>query len=136
MSAISGKFGKVFLAVTTSGLAAAIAEQTDYSIELDQTFEEVSALGSTWAVHVLSGSRKWSASGKGNFDSTSSDVWTAAAAQLPLRFYLYPASGTVTLYYYGTGWVKLGSAIAGGNTAAPKTAWSIQGEGELSVRTS
>ncbi len=131
MSTITGKGGVVYLATSTAGAASNVAEQVDYSIETDQSFEEVSALGSTWAVHVLTGSRKWSGTGRGNFDVTSNNLWTAASAQAPLRFYLYPQSAVATLYYYGTGWVKLGTVITGGNTSAPKTAWSIQGDGEL-----
>jgi hypothetical protein len=131
LSAITGKGAILYLATSTSGNAVNIAEQIDYSIETDQAVEEVSALGSTWAVHVLTGSRKWSATGRGNFDVTSNNLWTACNAQQPLRFYLYPQSSAATLYYYGTGWVKLGTVIAGGNASAPKTSWSIQGEGEL-----
>ena len=132
MAAITGRAAVLYLATSTGGSAANIAQQTDYSIELDQALEEVSALGSTWAVHVLSGARKWTASARGNFDTASGDLWTAATADKPLRMYLYPSADSVTLYYYGTGWVKLGTVLAGGLTTAPKTAITITGEGELS----
>lgn len=132
MSAITGKNAVIYLAPSTSDAAVNVSEMTDYSVELDQALEDVSALGSTWAVHVLSGARKWTASARGNFNTASGDLWTAAIADKPLRMYLYPSAASVTLYYYGTGWVKLGGVIAGGVTSAPKTAITITGEGELS----
>ncbi len=131
MGAISGKFATMYLATSTAAAASPVAEQIDFSIETDQSFEEVSALGSTWAVHVLTGSRKWSASFKGNFDTANAQLWTASNANAALRFYLYPVSTATTQFYHGFGWIKLGSVIAGGNTAAPKTSVTVQGEGEL-----
>ncbi|MDD5366933.1 MAG: hypothetical protein PHR30_16470 [Gallionellaceae bacterium] len=131
MSAICGKRAVLYLAAATSEAAINIGEQTEYSIELEQGLEEVSALGSTWGVHVVSGARKWTAGFRGNFDTASNQLWNAAICDQPLRFYLYPSSLSVTLYYYGTGWVKLGTVIAGGMTSAPKNAVTITGEGEL-----
>ena len=133
MAAITGKHAELRLAASTgSSDAVNVAEDTDYSLETDQALEEVSALGSTWAVHVLSGARKWSGSLRGNFNTASAALWNASALTEAARLYLYPDSAATSEFFSGTAWVKLGTVIAGGITTAPKTAISLTGEGELS----
>ena len=133
MSAIKGLGAVVYLATSTSVAAVNLSEQTEYSIEVDYGTEDVTDLNSTWANHVPSGPMKWTASLNGNFDQAGKNLWTAATARKPLRFYLYPDVDQTTLYYYGMGWVRLGTAIAGGVNTAPKTRCSIQGEDDLFI---
>ncbi len=132
MAAITGRRAQVRLAATTgSSAAVAVGESVEYSLETDQGLEEVSALGSTWAVHVLSGAKKWSGSLRGNFNTASAALWDSAVLDKVCRLYLYPHTDATSEYFEGTAWVKLGTVIAGGMTAAPKTAVQFTGDSDL-----
>lgn len=115
-----------------SGVAIPVAEQTDYSIELDADIQDVSALGSSWG-SAVKGLNKWSGSLNGNFDRASKTLWLAGTSPNAQRMYVYPLASDPTQYYYGMVFVKLGRAIAGGVTAKASTGVTFNGQGELGL---
>lgn len=127
---IHGKNAIIYLS-PGAGAAAVVSEQNTYSIEMDFDLSDTSELGDTWATAVQ-GLLKWSGSADGNFDMGSSALFSAATGGVTCSFYLYPARSSMTQYYYGSVWVKLGTVIAGGIGDKAKTAISFVGDGALS----
>lgn len=133
MSAIHGAGAVIYLSSSTAGAATLLAEQTDYSIELDADLQDASALGSSWGTSVK-GLNKWSGSASGNFDTASKLLWDAGISVTAVKFYLYPNSAAPTLYYYGMVFVKLGKVIAGGVNAKATSGFSFTGDGALTIK--
>lgn len=131
MSNIHGKDAVIYLSPGT-GAAVNVSEQNSYSIEVDFDLSDVSKLTDTWASNVK-GLLKWTAKIDGNFDPSSNTLWNASIAATVSNFYLYPRSSVMTNYYYGTCWVKLGTAIAGGTTDKAKTSVNLIGQSTLSI---
>lgn len=130
MSAIHGSGAVIYLSPGT-GEAVQLAEQANYSIELDSDIQDVTALGSSWGASVK-GINKWSGSADGNFDTSSKTLWTAGLSTASQKLYLYPNAAVPTLYYYGMCFIKLGKAIAGGLSAKASSGFSFTGTGALS----
>lgn len=128
---IHGKNALIYLA-PGSGAAIAVSEQNTYSIESDFDMADTTELGDTWSTGVK-GIMKWSGKMDGNFDTASRTLWLAHVGTAAVNFYLYPNRSSMTLYYYGTCWVKLGGVIAGGTTDKAKASVTLIGEGELSI---
>jgi hypothetical protein len=124
--------GAVIYLSAGSGVAVPLAEQCNYSIELDADIQDVSALGSTWG-SAVKGLNKWSGSADGNFDMASKALWLAGISVNAQNMYLYPLATSPTLYYYGMCFIKLGKAIAGGVSAKSSSGFSFTGQGALSV---
>lgn len=131
MAAIHGSGAVLYLSPGT-GVAIPVAEQTDYSIELDADLQDTTALGSAWGSGVR-GQNKWSGSASGNFDTTSKTLWLAGTSVLPQRLYVYPDRTVPTLFYSGLCYVKLGTAIAGGVSSKATSSITFQGNNELFI---
>lgn len=131
MAAIHGKNAKVLLS-PGSGAAVEVSEQVEYSIEMDGDFQDVTALQASWDSNVK-GTMKWSGTLSGNFDTASQTLWSAATSTQTCNFYLYPQVSVATRYYYGTCWVKLNRAIAGGSKAKASSGVQLIGDGQLAV---
>lgn len=123
--------GAVIYLSPGSGAATPLAEQCNYSIELDADIQDVSALGSTWGSFVK-GMNKWSGSADGNFDTASKTLWSAGISVNAQNLYIYPIATSPTLYYYGMCFVKLGKVLAGGVAAKASSGFSFSGQGALS----
>ena len=131
MAAIHGAGAVIYLS-PGSGVAVTLAEQVNYSIELDADVQDASALGSTWGSSVK-GMNKWSGSADGNFDTGSKTLWSAGTSVNAQNMYLYPIATSPTQYYYGMCFIKLGKAIAGGVAAKSTSGFSFTGQGALSI---
>ena len=130
MANIHGKDALVYISDGTNQ-AEAVSEQNSYSIESDFETADTTELGDSWKTAVK-GLGSWSARVEGNFDTGNKLLWTAHVGTALSKFYLYPERGTLTRYYYGTCWVKLGTVIGGGVTAKSTTSVQLVGDGTLS----
>ena len=128
---IHGKNAVIYLG--TGGAASEVSEVNDYSLETDFDDDDTTELGNTWKTFVR-GTNGWTGAINGNFDTASKQLWDASNATSPVNFYLYPDRAASTRYYYGTCWVRLGTAISGGVAAKAKTAVALKGDGELAVK--
>lgn len=128
---IHGKNAVIYLS-PGSGAAIEVSEQNDYSVETGFDDDETTELGDTWKTFVK-GVQEWSGAINGNFDTASKTLWNAATAAVVSNFYLYPDRAGSARYYYGTCWVRLGTAISGGIAARAKTVVALKGDGALSV---
>lgn len=132
MARIHGKNAVIYLARSGSGSAENVAEQVDWSIDMDVATVDVSHLNQTWK-NSLKGMFGWAGSFNGNFDPASNLLFEAATdnGDAPVPFYLYPTINNMNAYYYGTGWVQLNKIAAGSTTAKAATGFKITGDGEL-----
>jgi len=131
-NAIHGKGAIVYLS-PGSGAAVPVSEQVDWAIDYDQPLVDVTPLNNTWKSFVkgLSG---WTGVFSGNYDSTSSLLWTASTASTKSNFYLYPlGSSDMSKYYWGTAWIILGKIAAGSTTSKAGSSFKATGDGALSV---
>lgn len=131
MANVHGKNAIIYLGDGAGGAAAEISEQNTYSIEHDFDLSDTSELGDTWKTAVK-GLMGWTGKVDGNFNTTSNTLFSAATGAQVCNFYLYPNRSSMTQYYYGTAWVKLGTILAGGTTDKIKSSISLTGDGALS----
>jgi len=131
MTAIHGSGAIIYMSPGT-GVAVQINEQAEYSIELDADIQDASALGSTWG-NSVKGMNKWMGSASGNFDTASILLWSAATATTAQKVYIYPDRTDATKYYYGTAFIKLTKALAGGVAAKATSGFSMTGSGQLAI---
>lgn len=129
MATIHGKDALIYLQ-GSGNEAVVLVEQADYSIDMDFDTDDTTELGGTWG-EAVKGILKWSGSLSGNFDPASRLLWDASLASTARKFYLYPLRTSLTQYYYGTTWVKLGNIIAGGVGSKSKSSSSLIGDGPL-----
>jgi hypothetical protein len=129
MAAIHGAGAIIYLSPGT-GVAVPVAEQTDYSIELDADIQDTTSLGSSWGSGVR-GQNKWTGTLSGNFDTTSDTLWRAGTSETPQRLYVYPQRTVPGSYYYGLCYVKLDNALSGSVSSKATAGVSFTGNGEL-----
>ena len=136
VNAIHGKNAVVYLGITTGGAAIVIGEQVDYEITTKPTFVDTTTLpnasGIVWNTQVK-GPIGWAGKLTGKFDPTNVSLWTAAVLDTVVNLYLYPQASAPTHYYYGTVFVTLPTAIAGGVKKEITTAVTLDGNGVLST---
>jgi hypothetical protein len=134
LNAISGKNAIVYLAGTGTS-AIAMSEQTDYQLDLVDTFVDVTSLpnatGMVWNTQIK-GSLGWTGKLSGNFDTTTTNLWDASVSGSAMNMYLYPSASTMTAYYYGTTFVTLKPILSGGVKKAITNAVDLNGTGTLS----
>lgn len=130
MANIHGKNAVIYLGA--AGAAAInIAEQADWSIDMDIAMAEVSSLNQTWKAFVK-GMLGWSGSCSGNFDTASVQLWLAAVSNVAEKLYIYPDSSSTARYYYGTAWIQLSKIAAGGISAKASSSFKFTGNNALS----
>lgn len=131
MARIHGKNAVLYLGA--AGAAAInIAEQVDWSLDMDIAMVDVSSLNQTWK-NFVKGMLGYSGAFSGNFDTASKQLWLASVSTVAENFYLYPTSALVTQYYYGTAWVQLTKIAAGSTTTKASSGFKITGDGTLSL---
>jgi hypothetical protein len=114
MGTLHGKDSVVYMGVTT---AVRITEAAEWSIDVDFDTDPDPALCDAWE-SSLKGLMRWSGSFSGNFDDAQETLWDSTLSASPSKFYLYPAKGATTKYYYGSVWPKFGAA---GGTGSKET---------------
>ena len=131
MAGIHGSRALIYLSPDGDAVAP-LAEQANYSIELDADIQDVTALGQTWGAAVK-GINKWSGSADGNFDTGNKAPWTAGTSVASQYLYIYPQGTAATgQFYSGMCFVKLAKALAGGVTSKAASGFSFTGTGALS----
>ena len=128
---IHGKNAALYIGAA-GGEAILIAEQVDYSIDLDIAMVDISSLNQTWK-NFVKGMLGFSGTVNGNFNLGSKQLWLAHLSDVPEKFYIYPTVASPTQYYYGLAWIALTKAIAGSTTAKASGAFKLTGDGALSL---
>ena len=127
MATLHGK-GSVLYMSDGANAAVKVSETAEWSIDVDFDEDPDPAVGDSWETR-LKGILRFSGAFSGNFDDAQDTLWDAAIAATSAKFYLYPASGTATRYYYGNIWPKVG--VAGGVGGKETFSVSFTGDGQL-----
>lgn len=127
---IHGKNAVIYIGAG-GGTAINIGEQVDWSLDMDIAMVDVSALNQTWK-NFVKGMLGFSGTVNGNFNTGSTQLWTASLSDSPENFYLYPTSASTSRYYYGTAWIQLTKIAAGSTTAKASGGIKLTGDGVLS----
>lgn len=127
MSTLHGKDSILYMN-GGSGDATQITEAAEWTIDVDFDTDPDPALGDSWETR-LRGLARYSGTFTGNFDDAQDQLWDAAVATTTSKFYIYPASGTNTRYYYGNIWPKV--SVSGGTGGKITFSVSFEGDGQL-----
>ena len=134
MGIIHGRGGVVYIGSSAGAAAINVAKLTDWSLDVDYNIDVHLSLGSTWA-EAVRGGNSWTGSLSGAFDNASKTLWTASLANTPVNMYLYPdgnefaSTDSALQYYYGTVFLKIGSAGGVGGKVTVRA--GLTGSGEL-----
>lgn len=101
MARISGRKGRVYLQIPSTGDATPLAFVNKWSLVSSTDKIEVTALEDENKTYV-SGLPDASGTFEGFFDDASAQTYTAATDGLPRKFYLYPDRTVNTTYWFGT----------------------------------
>jgi hypothetical protein len=101
VSRIAGRNGRIYLGLSSAGVAEPVAYQADWAISHKTTKIDVTAMGDTTKVN-LSGLPEANGTFAGFYDDASVQTYTAAVDGIARRFYLYPNLATPTQYWWGT----------------------------------
>jgi hypothetical protein len=102
MARIHGRRGRLYVGITSAGVAEPIAFLRDWSLSFAVDNIEVTAFGDSNKVYVagLPGSDGTYA---GFYDTATAQLYTAATDGVARSFYLYPDNNTTGSYWFGTG---------------------------------
>lgn len=100
MSRISGRNGRVYMALTSGGTAEPVAFLNSWSINFATEKFDVTAFGDDNRAYVPG---KPDASGEfsGFYDDATVQTYTAATDGQKRKFYLYPSTDKNTQYFFG-----------------------------------
>ncbi len=130
MGTIHGKNAVLYMGNAAGGAAEQIAEASDFVLDVDRDLDPDPALQDEWETK-LKGLKRFSGSFNGNFDDANQSPFEASILDDdPVNFYLYPAAGAPTRYYYGSIFPIV--SIAGGVGGRVTFAVTFDGNGELS----
>ncbi len=100
MARISGKNGRLYAAITSSGSAEPIAFINSFSLNFTQDRQDVTAFGDTQKVYVA-GFSDAQGSFAGFYDDATAALYTSAVDGVKRSFYFYPDTTALTKYFFG-----------------------------------
>lgn len=101
MARISGKSGRLYVAITSGGTAEPIAFLNSFDMSFSTDKQDVTAFGDPNKVYVA-GFSDASGNFAGFYDTASAQLYTAATDGLARRFYFYPDNSNNSQYFFGT----------------------------------
>jgi hypothetical protein len=96
-----GRRGRLYVGITSAGVAEPIAFLRDWSINFSVDNVEVTAFGDANKVYVA-GLPDSSGSFSGFLDDATAQLYTAATDGVARKFYLYPDTNSTGIYWFGT----------------------------------
>ena len=113
--------------------AVPISEAMEIGIDVDYDEDPDPAFGDTWETR-LKGINRFNGTLGANYDTAQAGnaLWEAATASTSRKMYLYPDRATMTNYYYGNIFPKLG--IRGSISSKGASSSGYSGDGQLAVK--
>jgi hypothetical protein len=114
-----GRRGRLYVGITSAGVAEPIAFLRDWSINFSVDNVEVTAFGDANKVYVA-GLPDSSGSFSGFLDDATAQLYTAATDGVARKFYLYPDTNSTGIYWFGTALFDFNAAgaVDGANTCS------------------
>jgi hypothetical protein len=100
MARMSGRRGRVYLALASGGTAEPVAFLNSWSIKFETDRPEVTAFGDENKVYVA-GLPDASGDFAGFYDDATVQTYTAAIDGIARKFYLYPSTSNNLQYWFG-----------------------------------
>lgn len=100
MARMAGRFGRVYLGVTTGAAASPLLNVASWSLSAATDKIDVTAMGDTGKVNVA-GLPDYTGDVGGFMDDTTATTYQAAVDGLDRAFYLYPSLNVPTNYFFG-----------------------------------
>lgn len=107
MARISGRNGRLYVAITSGGTPEPIAFLTKFSAKFATDKIEQTAFGDANKVYTA-GLPDASGDYSGWYDDSTAQLLTAAQDGVARAFYFYPSTSSNTKYWYGTGLFDFG----------------------------
>lgn len=101
MARISGRRGRIYIAVTSNGTPAPLPFVATWSLQASTDKIDVTTTDDTTKVYVA-GLPDAQGQFAGFYDSATAQTYTAAADGVARGFYLYPDLNQVATYFWGT----------------------------------
>jgi hypothetical protein len=101
MARIAGRDARLYMNITSGGTAEPVAFLNSWSINFSTNAIDVTAFGDTNKSYV-GGLPDSTGTYAGFFDTATAQTYTAATDGVARKMYLYPTTGTVGQYFYGT----------------------------------
>lgn len=101
MARIAGRNGRLYAGISSGGTAEPIAFLNRWSLQFSTDKLDVTAMGDTNKVYV-SGLSDASGSFAGFYDTSTSQLYTAATDGVSRKVYLYPDINSSGQYWFGT----------------------------------
>lgn len=102
MARISGRNGRLYAGIASSGTAEPIAFLNKWSLKFSVDKMEVTAFGDANKTY-LAGLPDAQGDFGGFYDSATAQLYTAATDGVARKFYLYPDNTSTGQYWFGTG---------------------------------
>jgi hypothetical protein len=123
VSRIHGRNGRIYLAVTSGGTAAAIPFQSSWSINFATDKADVTAMGDVNKVYAA-GLPDASGDFSGFYDDATAQTYTAAVDGVARAFYLYPSTSNTGQYWWGTVLPDFSVSASIGGAVEVKASWN------------
>jgi hypothetical protein len=127
----SGRKGLVYLSTSGTAAATSFTPISAWTLDAATDRQEVTAFGDANKVYIQ-GLQNVQGTFTGFFDdTTSANLFTAAASADGVKLYLYPSSDAITKYAYGPAWldasinVSVGGAITVNGSFAASGSWGL-----------
>lgn len=101
MARIAARSGRLYMNLTSGGLAEPVTFLNQWSLNFAVSNIEVTAFGDVVKVYVA-GLPDCTGSYAGFYDDATTQMYNAASDGVARKFYLYPSNLTTTQYWYGT----------------------------------
>jgi len=102
MARISGRQGRLYMGLTSAGVAEPVTFLNNWSLNFATGKIDVTAFGDVSMVYVSS-LPDCQGTYSGFYDNATVQMYTAATDGIARSFYLYPDNSLATQYWYGTG---------------------------------
>lgn len=102
MARIAGRSGRLYMGLTSAGVAEPVTFLNQWSLNFATGNIDVTAFGDVTKVYV-SGLPDCTGSYAGFYDNATTQMYTAATDGVARKFYLYPDNSSTAQYWFGTG---------------------------------
>ncbi len=101
MARIHGRNGRVYMSLTSGGMAEPVAFLTTWTLKASTDKVDVTSFGDSNKIYVA-GLPDASGDFSGFYDDSTVQTYTAATDGVARKFYLYPSTSNTGQYWFGT----------------------------------
>jgi hypothetical protein len=120
---MAGRFGRVYLGVTTAAAASPLLNVASWTMSAATDKIDVTAMGDTGKVNVA-GLPDYTGDFGGFMDDTVATTYQAAVDGLDRAFYLYPNLNVATNYFFGRVFVDASFNSTVGGAVEMTSSWA------------